>query len=565
MIQLENLTIKGFCSIDTFSINLNQKGITLIKGPNGVGKSTWLSALVWVIYGKNLKGVTDVNTWPKYRTKDYQGTIGELYWKSGSYTYKLVRCLNYKGVVEGAKGANRLLLFKDAMLVDDKKKANIQDAISSAIGMSYSLFMSSIMFGQGMKRLIQETNSDKKNLFEEIFNLRYITEAQQIAKGQYQEILSKFRGLETIYATLNSSLEATKNNLDLSIEKTKEFRKINKQKIDSMKERKKLAAKAICEIGAIPTNNYQGDLQKLTIEVKEAQKVLLGLEEKSESLTLEQVINEVLGLLEEKQTKKAYTRLVEVRNIFTRIDTVNTHLKDLRAKVYKVEKSISQVELLQEKLRSKQRELKTITDRISELKSEEAPTINTQLSNKIATIQESLLAKKAELEALQGEADTMKWVYMEPLGPSGLKAYIFDSSVNELNDILKSYSDTLGIHIMFMIDTSTNRKDFETIVRLEGTLVLYEELSGGQKQLVHLAMALAMNQLVTSKHQVNLAFMDEVFESLSFDNIELVVALLRKVYKDKNLFLVSHYDSLPIGNTRTIAVSKDLGLSQYKF
>lgn len=57
-----------------------------------------------------------------------------------------------------------------------------------------------------------------------------------------------------------------------------------------------------------------------------------------------------------------------------------------------------------------------------------------------------------------------------------------------------------------MVDLNSSRKDFVVNINLEGVEVFYEELSGGQKQLVNLAMALAMNQIITQSKGVNIAF-----------------------------------------------------------
>ena len=70
MIQFGNIIIEGFCSIPYLELNLGLRGITVIRGATGEGKTTILSALVWAVYGKNIKGKSDVNTWEKYRQKN---------------------------------------------------------------------------------------------------------------------------------------------------------------------------------------------------------------------------------------------------------------------------------------------------------------------------------------------------------------------------------------------------------------------------------------------------------------------------------------------------------------
>ena len=56
--------------------------------------------------------------------------------------------------------------------------------------------MNSIMFGQGIKRLIQESNSDKKKLFEEVFDLEYLNLAKGIANQDKAVILNEINQLE---------------------------------------------------------------------------------------------------------------------------------------------------------------------------------------------------------------------------------------------------------------------------------------------------------------------------------------------------------------------------------
>ena len=181
---------------------------------------------------------------------------------------------------------------------------------------------------------------------------------------------------------------------------------------------------------------------------------------------------------------------------------------------------------------------------------------------------ESLVKKKAlesQLKKLTEERELYKWAYTDPFGNNGIKAFLFESSLGYLNQVLESYSEILGFNIQFKVDLNSTKKDFVTLIVKDGVDVIYEELSGGEKQLCNLAMAFAMNGVMTEAKGVNIAFLDEVFESLSSDNIEVVIGLIRKVYKNKTLFLITHQESLPIPNAKTLTVKKNHGLSEYEF
>jgi DNA repair exonuclease SbcCD ATPase subunit len=82
MINFGNLEIIGYCSIDRFEMNLSTNRVTVIRGRNGSGKTSLLSAILWVIYGSHSKeGVKQVNTWKKIQPKDYQGTMVSLFFE----------------------------------------------------------------------------------------------------------------------------------------------------------------------------------------------------------------------------------------------------------------------------------------------------------------------------------------------------------------------------------------------------------------------------------------------------------------------------------------------------
>ena len=115
MIEFSKIIIEGFCSIPNLELQLNTDKTTIIRASNGQGKTSIFSAIVWAIYGKNLKGISDVNTWKKYRPKGYNGTKVELFFNKNNSVHKIIRCQEYKGDIDNAKGKNRLIYYIDAV------------------------------------------------------------------------------------------------------------------------------------------------------------------------------------------------------------------------------------------------------------------------------------------------------------------------------------------------------------------------------------------------------------------------------------------------------------------
>lgn len=570
MIQFGNIIIEGFCSIPYLELNLGSKGITVIRGATGEGKTTILSALVWGAYGKNLKGKSDVNTWEKYRPKNYNGTKVEIYFGKDGKTHKITRCLKYKGEVNGAKGKDRLIYEIDAVEVSEKNKGEIQALINADLGMSYSLFMNSILFGQGMKRLIQESSSDKKDLFEEIFELEYISKARDIAKGYYMEALREYNEISQKYSSSKEKKQSIQRMLDDLKKQANHVKNDLSSRVKVLEKKLSLLAKAKKENELKETITYKNRIEQRIQEARDNQKELLNKindTKRKTRVSLEEFIGVIIKLLKRGDIKNSLKRLMEVKKAFGDIERLQDKCSKLADKISNYRDKLEELRDQEYEANKVQRDIDLTHVEIKKLLSEKRAGVNLGLIKKyktqLSTISDKLQSIESEMEEKRAKVDNYKWVMDDPLGNRGIKAFLFESSLDILNETLESYSEVLGFSILFYVDIQGVKKDFNTQIIMDGIEVSYEELSGGQKQLVNLAMAFAMNEVMTKAKGINIAFLDEVFENLSSEYVDLVIGLIRKIYKDKTLYLISHQESLPIPNARVLTVTRERGLSQY--
>lgn len=570
MIQFGNIIIEGFCSIPYLELNLGSKGITVIRGATGEGKTTILSALVWGAYGKNLKGKSDVNTWEKYRPKNYNGTKVEIYFGKDGKTHKITRCLKYKGEVNGAKGKDRLIYEIDAVEVSEKNKGEIQALINADLGMSYSLFMNSILFGQGMKRLIQESSSDKKDLFEEIFELEYISKARDIAKGYYTEALREYNEISQKYSSSKEKKQSIQRMLDDLKKQANNVKNDLSSRVKVLEKKLSLLAKAKKENELKETVTHKNRIEQRLQEARDNQKELLNKindAKKKTRVSLEEFIGVIIKLLKRGDIKNSLKRLMEVKKAFGDIERLQDKCSKLADKISNYRDKLEELRDQEYEANKVQRDIDLTKAEIKKLLSEKKTGVNMGLIKKyktqLSTLSDKLQAIESEMEEKRSKVDNYKWVMDDPLGNRGIKAFLFESSLDILNETLESYSEVLGFSILFYVDIQGVKKDFNTQIIMNGIEVSYEELSGGQKQLVNLAMAFAMNEVMTKAKGINIAFLDEVFENLSSEYVDLVIGLIRKIYKDKTLYLISHQESLPIPNARVLTVTRERGLSQY--
>lgn len=568
MLSFMNMDVVGFCSIGTLHLQLNPTCTVLIKAPNGKGKSTILSALVWAIYGKNLKGVSDVNTWKEVRPKDYKGTMVQVFFQKDTHTYKIIRCQKYEEVLEdGAKGKDRLVFIKDGDVIDIKGKGKIQDSINREIGLSYTLFMNSIMFGQGIKRLIQESNSDKKKIFEEVFDLEFLNLAKGIALQDKNNIVAQINEVEHQSQLLKKELEANREAYFDLRDREKSFKKKNREERKSLKQDREKLTELLIQKQKQIKDEVDASIK---IKIKNQNKLISDIKgklsnaKKISNVSLKEVIKELVIQLEGGNYKRALRDAKSIYNAFSDIEKYEKKYLKAQDRLEELENVDERYKKLKSDCEDIADDLASIDEDLVKLKQEKLKVMSPKYKQKLKEIRKNLRKVDEDFHNKELELENYNWLINDPLGNNGIKAYLFDSSLEFLNRTLDKYSEVLGFRIEFNIDLGTARKDFVTLIERDGMIMDYDELSGGEKQLCNVAMAFAMNESLTASKGINIAFLDEVFESLSSDNIEIVTSLIRHIFKEKTLFLITHLESLPLGNTKILQVEKTQGLSNYK-
>lgn len=569
MLTFTTMNVVGFCSIENLHIPLNPSCTILIKAPNGKGKSTILSALVWAIYGKNLKGVSEVTTWEKVRPKDYQGVMVEVFFQKGEHIYKIIRCQKCNIVLEdGAKGKDRLILMKDNEVVNVKGKNKLQDAINAELGLSYTLFMNSIMFGQGIKRLIQESNSDKKKIFEEVFDLEFLNIAKGIAMQDKNNLLAQANEVEHQSALLKKELEANKEAYFDLRDREKGFKeKIKSERRELKKDREDLTKQLIKK-----QQQLKDEVEKsLKVKIKKHTDYVDVLKSKIKynrnisGVSLPDFVKKLKIQLDKGHYKRAKESVDIIYKAIINSDKLQEEYEDALGRLDELRTTNEKYKRLQKECDDIASDIADIDEELEKLKQEKLKVMSPKYKEKLKEIRKTLRKVDEDYHNKELELENYNWLINDPLGNNGIKAYLFDSSLDMLNRTLDKYSQVLGFRIEFNIDLGTARKEFFTLIERDGQIIDYDELSGGEKTLCNFAMALAMHEALTLSKGINLMLFDEVFESLDKENVELVTELIKKYSVGKSIFIITHLDSVPLSNLKILQVTKEKGLSNYKY
>ena len=417
-----------------------------------------------------------------------------------------------------------------------------------------------------MKKLLQETNSDKKKIFEEVFNLNYLNIAKNMAQKGKSQIYSQVEVCRSEYNYINREYESCKETYQELKESEEAFDKKRSLEIKEKQENIKSLEKDI--------ESKKGTRDSLELVEKQIQANKLqeqAVKEKLEAArsisnqSLEDVIDSIILLLEKNKVQKALKKVKTIKKAYSDIERYSEErekileiLSKLRAKEREVQRSRYALESLTKRLKEANREL-------AKLQNDTGQKISSpKYKKKAKSLKIKLKEQKAMLEQKEKELEDYEWLLNDPLSNKGIKAFLFDSSLGQLNDTLSKYAEVLGFRISFEVDLDSVKKDFVTLIEMDGEIYDYEELSGGQQQLCNVAMAFAMNESLTASKDINIAFLDEVFESLSMDNVEIVIGLIKKTFEEKVLFLITHHESIPLSKFKTLRVERLNGRSSFK-
>ena len=602
MIDFGKMKVEGFASIANEEFDWGVEGLNIIQAPNGYGKTKFINALVWCLYGKCLSG--SVEPWEHTRLASYRGTRVELGFFVNETPIRVVRFKDY------GKDKNRLELVVDDGEEDTGDKKDTQKDIEKLVGYSYELFKNSIIFGQKLKRIISESGPNKKKVFDDAFEIAYIPKAKKLA----EEKLTEFRteGLKAFNTWELNEEKITGKKAEIEAEK-KMVANFEDDKKKDVKEERKLLKPLKVELVKLVKENEGIDLElhnyKLELELLEKdaytdkeyltlEKKLTKLESKKDQLSDEgvkaqQEMNTLLGQYENvpescDKCQRPFTtkeKAKEKENIWKRYEIEKANyqklygtISKLRGQIKGVEgdiasamktnesidsckESIEELEEVLETISELKEKIQGYKDKIKKIKEKQLVNNIEKLRVELTDLQFSLKQKAKAVKRIQRDIKVNEWLIRDPLSNSGLKAFIFNQMLDSINERLEFYTKFIGFQVAFVIDMNSAHKNLETFVFKEGEPVPYEDLSGGQQQAVDIVTAFAIHDIVSDTKECSLLVMDEVFESLDKDNIEIMTELIQDKAQNKCLYVVTHRAEFNPTNTNLILIGYQNGVT----
>lgn len=619
MISFNYIEIEGFGPyLEKTRYYLNKNGVNLISGDNGAGKTQWVSAITWALYKNTLKGKSSINTWEHLQPKDYQGTKVLISYNSGDKEYKVIRCKNFKGKIEGIRGASKVFIY-----INDKYQDHLRDVadadnkIVESIGMSFKLFKNSIVFAQKLTRLLSESGTEQKKIFDEAFATEFINEGRKKAQDKLSSLEEELKELSRDKANLidlvtqrwesvekleglmknhelkkkerlkklkselkdlskelkeNKKLRENLKSLEDSLPKIKSKIKALEPKLEKFNEldnkKFKLEFTIAQDLGSI--NDYKAKIKKLGIKVTTGSKrcpycdSILNKEKAKKQKSLNKADLDLAKLELSYLQDDVIVKQSELKSIESSLKELTGYKDDM--KELKKSLDLKQLELNSTNKPRKEEDIKKDRKRLKkEIELEEANELDIDIDKEKAAAldrEDEVKVLEKKMKPIEKNVEVHKWIISDALSNKGLKAYIFKNMIDNVNVKLARFTPYLSFKVRFEIDLNSATKAFGGVIYKHNGVVDYEDLSGGEKQLTDLALAFSINESIVELNPVNLLVLDEVFESLDEKNIGIVSDIISSMAENRSLHIITHRKEFSSSRiVKSVKVKSSKGIS----
>jgi len=544
MITFNKLRWKNFISTGNVftEITLDDEASTLVIGGNGSGKSTFLDAICFALFGKPFR---NINKPQLVNTINQKDAVVEVEFTTNDKAYKIIR---------GMK-PNIFEIYCDGKLITQSAAVkDYQEHLEKFIlKLNYKSFTQIVILGSAsFTPFMQLAAAERRSIIEDLLDIQIFSRMNSVLKDKN--------------ATLKEDLNNVKYSMDLIKEKvTMQTKYINNIKQDKQNQIDVYNENINSELENV--NTYTKNAAALALKISNLEDSVADKESNSKMMTKYSGLKDTLNKTSLKVDKdiKFYTEnndcptcrqtltdsfksnMIEERKVkLTQVldgmktlsvksDEVNARheeiiqiLKDVAAK----EKALN---VIQSQIIASQRYIENIRKEIVNL-SAETGNIEVEQS-KLTALEKSHRDHENVIRDL-----TEKRSYFDVaatlLKDTGIKTKIIRQYIPVINKLVNKYLATMDFFVNFNLDESFK----ETIKSRHRDEFSYASFSEGEKQRIDMALMLTWRAVAKMKNSANtnILILDEVFDSsLDTNGTEDLMKILGML-DDTNLFVISH-------------------------
>jgi len=485
-LKVKNLSMTNFLCLKSLSYELPERGVVLVTGDNGKGKTTMtIEATCYAISGSTFRGTP---------AKDDGATVLRLEtWDGLIITRK-----------ESAKGTKTLEWSYNGTSPDADTTAKSKDALLALTGPPDNWKRTHVFSASDIMAFSGATDSERKLLLEELVGLGRFDEGYKRARAELTELDRKVKALRLDLQRKQGWLEdAEREAATVAPPPPPPVSELEAQ----LTEATKLSL----------TAQQEQTIARRALDIAHA-KYNQALSVKGNCPTCGKPMNDPAHLAQMVQV--AQDELQEAKATFDRVRAETQPHMDAYLRVNGALNAAKAEARANERLQAAHEAAMKRVD---------------QLVTEIFETEVELNSLEWDLTCLDHTSKVIQSV----------RGKIFTDALTSLAELSNKYLDHLLPGMRLLLEVAKVRATTEAISlavdRGDGHYRPYEAMSGGQRRRVDIALLLSLSQLSPSSGTI---FFDEAFDTLDRQGIEAVCELLSDFGEERCVVVISHNQEL---------------------
>lgn len=554
--KLIRLELYNFASYDHLEFEFSAIGATVISGPTGVGKSTFMDAVPWILFSRTAKNgaADDVLSW-----NSDEPTKGKLYITAGplKHAYEVHRTRGRKTKDNDLWFGRCVDLAAGAQPTRGKDLTDTQRLINNLLGFDCDLYLSGAYFhefSQSASFFVANAKT-RRTIIEQVVDLtlaKTLGEKASEYKSQHTKWLDENKialiKAQSALEQLKKTQEADKiKALTWETNKQEQVAKIQKLSQDFDKNKRK-AVKSLTE----DFECSYAALHKEVPDIKDDSYFVQLIAELESDVPQPQAPCPTCGVT--KQQHSAHSRALRVAEMERQSNRQLIVVKgSLERQLDQMTKAYTKI------LETETNRPNTYVEQLQALKASVNPF--TTETKDLTDLEQEIQVFQSDLNLLKDEisnAETLKDLINQ------FRTVLTTNTVSDLerltNDTLNDYFDA-EIRVTFQIEQADK---LEVTIFKDGNECAYHQLSKGQRQLLKLSYGVATMQTVQNHHGVTFstAFYDEPTDGCDETIKQKALKLFHSLaVKYSDVFVVDHSESFKSGFNNRLNVTCTNGVS----
>jgi len=522
----------------------NDGGLILLCGPNGSGKSSIKQSLELCLFGK-VQGKSGKRL---ALTKLPNRRNGSLY-TGVFFKNQVMDDVVMKRFIQ----PNNFEMFVNEEPFTQRFKTMTEKEREKIIGYNFEVFKSFISLNMNdFKNFISLSKEDKENLLNKLFNLNELSVLYSIVKdldNSNQTLINDLN--DKIYENEQNILEYKQTIINIKNEQnfSKEER-ITEIKNDIFSKKPKFQELQDkiknCDDDREKSNKKLAKLNILKSDkIKEKTRLEVEIEYIEEKIKLYNngicptCNTDLLSEHQHKNHLKSFeTQLLQKSNLIIDCDKYldrcileDTKIRNNNDVLYN-KKNTYQKELSDLKI-----ELGTLNSEYKKLKEENNNISITSLDDKITKLKEENIKNEIILKELDNKSknyDELKKMF----SIDGIRKSMIKNALIPINEYLSDFIIKMESEYSAILNDNFDAK----IMELNILEIDPETLSKGEDKKINIAIALSYLKLVLKMKHSNIMFLDEIFDGVDVENINLTLKVLKEIALEHkiNIIIVHH-------------------------